>query len=1035
MSLRARILTTLCAVSALALMLPAAGAAEPQSSIVLVDRPTGFGALPFDGVSDASTGTHGLSADGRYVVFSSSNDVLLAGDENSAANVYRLDRSTGTLAQVNVAAAGGQPVAGSFSADASISADGRYVEFQSDASNLVPGIAPARGVYVKDMQTGAVTLASRATGADGAAASDPLHAVISGDGRHVAFTATGALHADNADGVQGATDAYVRNLDAGTTHMVSVSGPATEVGGVSDRTAPAVDFAGDGVAFISSARLGADDKDDTDDAYVRTGIGAQTETTRFVSFTTGQTAGADTAAEVTISGDGSLVAWSNGFNSVGSDLGRAIFMAGLLPSVAPAREMDVSRAGIAGVGGGSPAFEPTSSTGQFPSRLYFRSGAALDPADTNQDVDLYAAEVAHPGDGAFVHLETSGKSNGPVDGAAGAAGGTVIAFASAAASLPGGDGVTGEVYVRESGNDVIVSQPAGAAPRTRQAGSSFLGSRHAVSDDGRVVAFDVQAPVFGSVPATRGRLFRSQAFVRDLVSGQDTLVSAAPDGSPANDDATDASLDATGRHVAFTSRATNLVTDPNPAERTHVYVRDLLSGTLALVDRTAAGAPLRDGVSEAEISADGRHVVYASNSPDAPDTPANSSSEHIYVVDLGNGTTTLADRATDGTPADGPSFNPDISGDGSRVAFSSVATDLGAGTSDNAQLYVHDLGSGTTTWASVPQDTNPAHADPGDSSLSRDGTRVAFDQFDPRFGFGMAGSGQVFVRDLAGATTTLASALPSGATGDDAELPSLSADGARVAFTTDFDRNPLIPQVYVRDLSAGTTTLVSTRRDGTGVARFGGSESVLSPNGACVAFDSSSDDLVSPSYGSDFTHVFLRGLSARCAVGFGDSGAGVSTGVGTGVGTGGPKDRTPPRISRARISPARFSVATARTAIVAAARHGARHTRAPRGTSFLFSLSETARTTIAITRHAEGRRSGTRCVAPRRGLRRPCRRTLTVLTLRRGDTRVGANNVPFSGRAGRAVLKPGRYFAQIVARDLAGNASRPVILTFTVVAR
>ena len=350
-----------------------------MSSTVLVDRPAGFGALPFDGVSGASVGTHALSADGRYLVFSSSNDVLLASDEDSAENVYRLDRSNGTLVQVNVTATGGQPLAGSLSDAASVSADGRYVEFESDASNLVPG-GPADGFYVKDMQTGAVELASRATGPAGAAAASPELAVISGDGRHVAFTATGVLHADNADGAQGATDAYVRALDAGTTHMVSVSATGGEVGGVNDRAAPDIDFNGDAVAFITDAKLSADDADDTDDAYVRTGIGAQSETTRFVSFTTGQTPLADTAAEVALSGDGSLVAWSNGFNGVGSELGRSIFMTSLLPAVAPARELDVSRPGGFGSGGGNPAFEPVASAARFPSLLYFRSDAGLDGA-------------------------------------------------------------------------------------------------------------------------------------------------------------------------------------------------------------------------------------------------------------------------------------------------------------------------------------------------------------------------------------------------------------------------------------------------------------------------------------------------------------------------------------------------------------------------------------------------------------------------------------------------------------------------------
>ncbi len=571
-----------------------------------------------------------------------------------AGNVYRLDRSSGTLVQVNVTAAGGQPSVGSFSDAASISADGRYVEFESDASNLVPG-APADGFYVKDMQTGAVELASRATGADGAAASSPGLAVISGDGRHVAFTATGALHAENADGAQDATDAYVRALDAGTTHMVSVSSAGAEVGGVNDRAAPDIDFKGDAVAFISDAKLNADDADGTDDAYVRLDIGAQAEMTRLVSFTTRQTPGADTAAEVALSGDGSVVAWSNGFNGVGGELGRSIFMASLLPAVGPAHELDVSRPGGFGSGGGNPAFEPVSSANRFPVLLYFRSDAGLSGADTNDSVDLYAAEIAHPGDGNFVHLESSGKANGAVDAGAGAQGGAVIAFGSAASSLPGGDGVRGEVYVRAAGADVNVSQPAGVAPRTSPAGSSFTRSVHAVSDDGRKVIFQAEAPAFGSVPSFRDGL-RDQVVVRDLVSGQTTLVSAAPDGSPANDFALQASLDAAGRHAAFVSEATNLVGDPNPDDRLHAYVRDLATGAVTLVDRTAAGVPLADGVADATISPDGRHLVYTSRSADAPGTPANSTARHVYVVDLATGRTVLADRAGDGTPGNDSAF-------------------------------------------------------------------------------------------------------------------------------------------------------------------------------------------------------------------------------------------------------------------------------------------------------------------------------------------------------------------------------------------
>ena len=58
-----------------------------------------------------------------------------------------------------------------------------------------------------------------------------------------------------------------------------------------------------------------------------------------------------------------------------------------------------------------------------------------------------------------------------------------------------------------------------------------------------------------------------------------------------------------------------------------------------------------------------------------------------------------------------------------------------------------------------------------------------------------------------------------------------------------------------------------------------------------------------------------------------------------------------------------------------------------------------------------------------------------MLTLIRGRTPAGRNNVPFSGRAGQTTLKPGRYVAQIVARDRAGNRSTPASLALTVVGR
>ena len=200
-----------------------------------------------------------------------------------------------------------------------------------------------------------------------------------------------------------------------------------------------------------------------------------------------------------------------------------------------------------------------------------------------------------------------------------------------------------------------------------------------------------------------------------------------------------------------------------------------------------------------------------------------------------------------------------MSADGNRVAFASTSTNLGGATSPKDDVYVRDLAAGTTTWASVPEDGDPAHSSARDPSISADGRRVAFTQELPEFGYGAIDEEEVFVRDLAAGTTTLASTGPAGPADTGAFESSLSGDGTKVTFISDA-RNlggPLdrFRTAYVRDLVTGTTSVVAQGRSAEDVA-------VLSANGACVALQSS--DLVA-GYGPDFQHVFLHALGAGCA--------------------------------------------------------------------------------------------------------------------------------------------------------------------------
>lgn len=159
-----------------------------------------------------------ISADGRYVAFASNADNLVHHDGNGAEDIFVRDLKTGKTKLVSVSSSGVQ--GNDFSSHASISADGRLIAFNSDASNLVHGDTSTEDIFVRDMKTGKtkkVSLSSSgATGND--SSQDPS---ISANGRFVAFdsNATNLVAGDtNAN-----QDVFVRDLKKGKTRRVSVS--------------------------------------------------------------------------------------------------------------------------------------------------------------------------------------------------------------------------------------------------------------------------------------------------------------------------------------------------------------------------------------------------------------------------------------------------------------------------------------------------------------------------------------------------------------------------------------------------------------------------------------------------------------------------------------------------------------------------------------------------------------------------------------------------------------------------------------------
>jgi Tol biopolymer transport system component len=157
-----------------------------------------------------------VSADGRYVVFTSDATNLVAGDTNGAPDIFVRDVTSGATARVSVSSSGAQ--ADGDSAAPSLSADGRFVVFASDATNLVAGDTNGkRDIFVRDLTTGQTTRAS--VGTNSVQSEDrSVNGTISGDGRYVAFETRAMLSVGDSNGIN---DVYLRDRQTDQTTLLS----------------------------------------------------------------------------------------------------------------------------------------------------------------------------------------------------------------------------------------------------------------------------------------------------------------------------------------------------------------------------------------------------------------------------------------------------------------------------------------------------------------------------------------------------------------------------------------------------------------------------------------------------------------------------------------------------------------------------------------------------------------------------------------------------------------------------------------------
>jgi Tol biopolymer transport system component len=417
-------------------------------------------------------------------------------------------------------------------------------------------------------------------------------------------------------------------------------------------------------------------------------------------------------------------------------------------------------------------------------------------------------------DTSVVSLATDGT---PADGPSGpgvvvSPSGRHVVFESTADNLSDADDdsvVNLYLHDRETGETTLVSRASGVSG----AGADADSTNAAISPGGaRYVAFESRAANLSTVDGDP----TLDVFVRDLETNTTTLVSRAPDGSPADGDSGNPALSQKAAKIVFESHATNL-SDTDLDATTDVFMNDVAAGTTTLVSATGTGAGGDDSSFDPTISNDGTRIAFASDAdnlrPDDDDTVTNiflAQPRFRLMTPISRDTTSgVVDH-----PGDGDSFQPVISATGARVAFTSRAgnlTDESIATPSIVDVFVREVSAKKTTLVSRADGVGgaPGFADSHSPSISDDGRLVAFTSSAGNLSTADGPGTDVFVRDTAWGNTVLMSRASGveGVTGQgDSSAPALARAGNLIAFVSAVDEltadpgDIQQPTVFAREL-------------------------------------------------------------------------------------------------------------------------------------------------------------------------------------------------------------------------------------------
>lgn len=371
-----------------------------------------------------------------------------------------------------------------------------------------------------------------------------------------------------------------------------------------------------------------------------------------------------------------------------------------------------------------------------------------------------------------------------------------------------------------------------------------------LSGDGRYVAFSSGATNLVSNDING----YSDVFVKDNQTGVTTLVSEASNGTQGDNTSFDPGISYGGRYVVFTSYADNLVSGTSGPQ---IFMHDMQTGDTTLVSASSSGTPGNNNSDYPSVSADGRFVVFQSYATNLV-SGVSSGTDEIYEKDISTGSIKLLSKNSSGVQADQNSAPPRISCDGGVVAFESPATNLGGYDSSHPHnVYIDVLSGGDNALTNITASANSSADDHIDVSCN--GNDVVYASDASNLVSGDSNNTQdVFEYNRLTGDNTIASVESDGtqlSSNSYAEWPVVSDDGRFIAFYTDgssgyLDSHALTSQggVYIHDMKEGSTQALFVRSDG--VAMGSTTYPEMSADGSLVIVKTDSS-LVSGASGTD----------------------------------------------------------------------------------------------------------------------------------------------------------------------------------------